>query len=163
MKDRKVQLAALAAVAILLYIVVGWLTPEETKIRRQIETAAEAFNNCRAGGCTSILDDKYRDETSHVDKNTLRLLLIKIFQLIQNKSGDLFKYPAHVDADSLQITVHDTDPKTANVTGTVTFSDIESPDEPIWTNHLSAVFSKATGEWRIVSSRFEAVEGRRPF
>jgi hypothetical protein len=166
-KKPTVLLIIVLAGAWLSYELVMSLVPDETQIEWLISGMAEDFNDASAGGVGKGLSDEFVEEKSDFDRRTIVLALMHLMRQDRTSDGT-FALRARLSAPP-DITVHDTDPPTADVHVRVEFSRLPrraSDDARSKVLGLLQFEGKCLyehGDWRIVKSTHDVLEGRRPF
>ena len=167
LKKPTVLLILVLAGTWLAYTFITGLIPDETQITWLVEDMQEDFNNGAATGVGKGLSADFEEEAYGLDKRGLVLGLMHVMR--QERASDgTFPLRAEI-RDTHQITVHQTDPRTADVTVLVEFTRLrrgasqDAPPKALGLLQFDGKCRYENGSWRFVSSTHEVLEGRRPF
>ncbi|MEM7201090.1 MAG: hypothetical protein AAF628_12525 [Planctomycetota bacterium] len=155
----------------LLAIVLGgyatWraLESDSTRIRRQLDRAITALNDARTLACTDVLALDYRDDTTQIDRETLRRGLLYLRQRDAGAPGRSWPWHASIDESELSLDVdRDAQPRTARVEGVVclTHTRPDAPREVRWEARLIVDWRNGDRGWEVVRTTHETLRGARP-
>ena len=150
--------------ALLLWIggraLVHALASDETRIRWLVEDMAEGFGRTRTGAILEGLEKGFVDETSGVDRETLRGMLAHFF--LTEKDPATKRFPWRVEA-TIESLVVERPAATCEVLAR--FFELRGEEEeerPGWTIRVEGRLEDGEDGWRFVRTSHETLEGRRP-
>lgn len=127
----------------------------ETRIRRLVADAVEAFNAEEAGSAIEAFAERWKDETTGIDRQALHRALLFVAMTRRDR------YEIRVLEDSLEIELDPDRPDRAQLALEFQLSDQRAKREP-WEVRVEAEVARSGGKWRFASSRHETLRGRRP-
>ena len=156
----------LLAVALLIVAVVAGRAiyiasaSDETRIRWVLQEEAEDFNNAAVLGILSGFASDYRDLTTGLDRPSLRGALVFVYQNRRDPREGRFLYRVELPEDALQIDV-DGDRAVATFPLRL-YEGLDEAATLTWEVEITADLELRQGEWVIVQSRHETLQGERP-
>lgn len=139
------------------------LEPDPTKIRRLVTNMARGFDDGSPNRAVAGLDAAWRDGESGIERELLRQGLIRFFfeEGRDTKTREL-RYRVELPREELQVEIDPTDEKRARLSCRALFLERGEPEREVWSLGIEAELEKHEEGWRIVSTRRETLDGRRP-
>ena len=162
---RTLQIAALLVVLGLgVRMLVRGLAAEETKIRWVIEEMVAGFDDGHAGNAISGLAESWRHEGRSVERDMIRGFVFA--ESMQNRESETgaFRWDAELPEETWSVELGPEE-RSATVRTEVRFAylvrlqDGEPVWEPRWHIRLEAELERLDGDWRVVRSRHEDLQG----
>ncbi len=161
---KKLTFALFACAVLSLGIIVAFtaFASPEKKIRWRLQEMAKDFNLARPGPCTRGLTDDFRDETSGIESQDIRLLLTRMTFSEKNPKTYEFLYRVALPEEELTIVVDEADPSKAHVDLVATFEKIAKGEWGLhWRVSISADLTNGDGGWQVRRTTHETLEGRQ--
>lgn len=159
-------LFALAGIALLFFggrMLLDALASDETKIRRMVADAAEAYNGASARGVVAPLVDDWRDGNSGLDRDTLRLILARTFLTDRDSKTRELLTRVSVDDATVVIELDEADPDRGRVAALARFERRRAGTwEESWVVQIEADLRRIDGDWRVVDTERVSKRGRQP-
>lgn len=150
--------------------VVGYraLASDTTRIRWQIQAAAEAFNDTHLAGCLGALTPDYRAAAAGgggeaIDRAALANVLRHLFLTRIDDRTKRFLWRVRVPDETLAVQVPDGAETGATADFDLHLEERQGDDWlPRWHLRVRASLRVEAGEWRIERSSHETLAGSRP-
>jgi len=136
---------------------------DETRIRWVVDEMVEGFNETIMNPILAGLAKDYRDETYNTSRDDLRAAAASVFFTAKDPETRAFPYRITWQAERIDVVAAAGDqPARANATLELTFHLKERGVESVvWRVRAPAVFEEREGEWVIVRTTAETIDGRR--
>jgi hypothetical protein len=161
---RRFFLSALAVIALFFggRAIVRAFASDETKIRWQLDSMAEGFNETRNGAVLAGLAPDFLDETHGADRQLVRAALARLFFESKDPVTKAFPYRVELPREALEIDVG-SPANTATVELVARFFEKHAGEEQVrWEIAVSAELVERDGEWLVQRSEVRTVSGRMP-
>ena len=152
----------LGVVVLIVVIFAGrWLirsfASDETRIRWLVEAMEEGYNDGRVRPCVDPLADEWTHAEYALDRETLKAALARRAMLERDQATKELLSQVEVDHDSVAVAVEGT---TASLTVDVLFRRQRAGEwNEAWKLRIRAELEERDGDWTIVGSRHEDLEG----
>jgi len=129
------------------------LASDETRVRWLVEELARDFNAGDAGDVGAKLHADYVDLGTGYGRDVVQEALLYLVFQDREPGTKGFRYRVEIDADALEVRVHDSDPRTADATIRADlFRRTGETEEPYWNAVVPTRFAKGENGWKIVET-----------
>ena len=162
---KRFVLAAVLAFALAFGVraLVRALASDETKIRWQLASMAEGFDETRMNPVLAGLAPDFLDETHGADRELVRAALAHLFFQKKDPVTKGFLYRVEMPPESIVVAGDPTTGTTADVELVARLIEKRGEEEKaVWETRIEAVFVELDGEWRIRRAQHQSISGRLP-
>lgn len=166
---KRVSIVAIGLVVLVLggCWVADLFRSDEDRIVRLIQGMMESFNDSNARTFVGSVSEEYEDLVYDFSKQDLRLVLGRIFTDPNQRDPKTrkFRFRGTVPRDEMKVFVDDPEPGKARVEFQAYLYETSRGDdaEPVWNSHFVVGLARESGDWMVVSSKFDRSSGRLPF
>ncbi|MEM7261027.1 MAG: hypothetical protein AAF488_03490 [Planctomycetota bacterium] len=140
-----------------------WPRDDVEQIHGVLEDLRDAFNDASPRRVVNCFTDDWTDAPTGCDRDTLRAVMIAFFRAHQDRDTGEFTRDVVLDEGEVAVEVRDESSATASATLAFRSRVDESKPRVIWRIEVEADFRVERGSWKIAETRWNTLEGRRPF
>jgi hypothetical protein len=160
---RRVLLVLLALVALFLGVraIVHALASEDTKVRWLLEDMSEGFNDTRMNPILAGLGAEFTDDGSGARKADVRAGLARLFLERKDPLTKRFPFRAAIQREGFTVSVHTGETPSAEADFVLAFEESAGEEwHGAWKAQVHAQLACDSGDWFLVRTRVDTLEGR---